>query len=246
MLRRRPRSAPAGRSPAPAARPPRPRGRAARSRANSSSASRVGGRRRARRRSNSREHLDRVRRRRPVASVASSAPTRTSWSSGNCSSAPVPVSIESAGIASVSRTAAQATTETTGRRITRAVQRSQKPSALGIGRAAAAGGGRTVARRMNESSRPDRPARPRPGGRGCRISAGSRVDGDEHRDRDDDHRPERHRAQRLVVDHPEPGERDHDRHAGEGDREPRGRERLGARLGGALARRAPPRGSGRG
>ena len=47
----------------------------------------------------------------------------------------------------------------------------------------------------------------------------------EDRDGDDGHRPQRHRAQGLVVDHPEAGEGDDHREAGEGDREARGRER---------------------
>ena len=41
------------------------------------------------------------------------------------------------------------------------------------------------------------------------------------RDGDDGHRPERHRAQRLVVDHPEAGQRDDHGQAREGDREAR-------------------------
>ena len=46
------------------------------------------------------------------------------------------------------------------------------------------------------------------------------------RDADHDHRPQRHRAQRLVVDHPQAGERDDHRQPREGDGEARGGECL--------------------
>ena len=62
------------------------------------------------------------------------------------------------------------------------------------------------------------------------IRAGSRVDRGQDRDGDHGHRAERHRAQRLVVDHPETGQRDDHGEAGEGDGEAGGGERLGARL----------------
>ena len=58
------------------------------------------------------------------------------------------------------------------------------------------------------------------------------------RDGDDGHRAERHRAQRLVVDHPEAGQRDDHGEAGEGHGQSRGRQRLGAGLVG-LATRTP-------
>ena len=59
--------------------------------------------------------------------AASSAPTRVSCASGNWRSAPSPVCSEIAGIASASSTPELSATVTQGRRVTRAVQRSQKP-----------------------------------------------------------------------------------------------------------------------
>ena len=100
----------------------------------------------------------------PVDSAASSLATTTSWSSGNWSRAPVPVSIDSTGIASVSRIGREATTETHGAAITRVVQRCQNcgVSARGGPRAAAAVG--RCGGRRGSPTRPRR--RPRRGGRG--------------------------------------------------------------------------------
>ena len=72
-------------------------------------------------------------------------PTRTSLSLGNCSSASVPVSIESTGMASRSRTAAEPVAASHGRAMTRRVQRSQKPG-RSVPAAAAPGCGRRKSR----------------------------------------------------------------------------------------------------
>ena len=63
----------------------------------------------------------------PVSAAAASKPWRASWSSGNWSSAPVPVESPSTGAASASRIAVVPTTASTGRLITPSVQRCQKP-----------------------------------------------------------------------------------------------------------------------
>ncbi len=60
----------------------------------------------------------------------------------------------------------------------------------------------------------------------------------EDRDGDDCHRAERHRAQGLVVDHPETGQRDDHGEAREGHGEARGRKRLGAGVVGSATRTA--------
>ena len=62
----------------------------------------------------------------PSSAEASSLPTRTSLSLGNCESASVPVSSESSGLASRSRTAETPTIAVHGRPITRSVQARQK------------------------------------------------------------------------------------------------------------------------
>jgi hypothetical protein len=62
----------------------------------------------------------------PTSRAAASAPTRTSWSRGNCSSAPLRIVRCSAGIASTSRTAAEPAAARIGRRMIAPVQRSRK------------------------------------------------------------------------------------------------------------------------
>ena len=113
--------------------------------------------------------------------------------------------------------------------ITRAVQLVQKRLAPGVSqrrlRLAAA-----VEAALEEALDPaDDPARQDPVAEHRDQRRQQRRRGQD-RDGDDGHRPQRHRAQRLVVDHPEAGEGDDHGEAGEGDGEARGRERLGARL----------------
>jgi hypothetical protein len=67
----------------------------------------------------------------PLARAASSVPTRASLFSSNCLIAPLPVLMLSTGMASVSRIALTATTETTGRCMTARVHRCQKVSRSG-------------------------------------------------------------------------------------------------------------------
>ena len=112
------------------------------------------------------------------------------------------------------------------------------PEGLAVGRARR-GGGRPPSSLGDDPARQDAVAEHRDQRRQQRRRG-------QDRDRDHGHRPQRHRAQRLVVDHPEAGEGDDHGEAGEGDRQARGGERLGPRRVLVATALRAPRGSGRG